>query len=116
MQEEGSLTIAELIEDSRQTTEDKGFHNLSRSFAEEIALFHSEISEALEEFRNGRGFDEIYYSNNGSKPEGIPVEIADVLIRIFDSCKTRGIPIEEALRIKSRYNKSRPPLHGGKRL
>ena len=45
-------------------------------------MIHSELSEALEEYRNGHAVTEIYY--NGDKPEGVPVELVDVVIRLLD--------------------------------
>lgn len=95
-----------------------------RSFGDQIALMHSELSEALEEFRNtGLGDTDkfIYYLSgswgvDGEKPEGIAVELADVLIRIFDTCGKYNIPLEEALDLKLEYNKTRPHRHGGKKL
>jgi len=80
---------------------------------EKIALMHSEESEALEEYRNGKDPTEVYFSDKG-KPEGIPIEFADVIIRILDVCGRRGIDIGEAVRLKMEYNKSRPYRHGNK--
>ena len=68
--------------------------------------------EALEEYRNGRIPTEIYY--DGDKPEGIPIELADVIIRILDYCGKEKIDIGQALNIKHEYNKTRPYKHGGK--
>lgn len=79
-----------------------------------IALIHSELSEALEEYRNERGPTEIYYREDG-KPEGIPVELADAVIRIRDTAESLGIDLEEAISIKHEFNKTRPYKHGGKR-
>ena len=85
----------------------------TRSFAELIALCHSELSEALEEYRKGRFPHETYQSADG-KPEGIPSELADVIIRIFDMCGHYDIDIEAAIFEKHEFNKTRPYKHGGK--
>jgi NTP pyrophosphatase (non-canonical NTP hydrolase) len=109
-----TMNISDLIQESYGTACDKGWHDRFRSFGEAIALCHSELSEALEEARNGHTVGAIRFVDG--KPEGIPIELADVLIRIFDYCGECGIPLEIALRTKLDYNKSRPHRHGGKML
>lgn len=74
----------------------------------------AEEIEALEEYRNGHGATEIYFSDSG-KPEGIPTELADVIIRVLDYCGYAGINIDAAISQKHEYNKSRPYRHGGKK-
>ena len=110
-----SHEIAEFAERVHQTALEKGWHEEGRSFGDLIALGHSELSEALEEFRAGCPLTQIYFDDKG-KPCGIPIELADLVIRVFDMAEKYGINIAEALEMKSTYNESRPHRHGGKRL
>jgi len=50
------------------------------------------------------------------KPYGVPIEIADVIIRALNFCGRHGIDIKKAIDEKMAYNKSRPFRHGGKVL
>lgn len=113
-----SITIAELIQESHATAVSKGWWQTDRPFSEGIALMHSELSEALEEWRkHGMQDDQLIYTQKGSesgKPEGIAVELADLLIRVADWCGRHDIPLEEALQAKMAYNKTRSHRHGGK--
>ena len=81
-----------------------------REFGTVIALCHSELSEALEEYRNNKP---MHYIENG-KPEGIAVEMLDCVIRIFDYLAEEGVDIDGITREKMRYNEMRPYRHGGK--
>lgn len=110
---EKRFSLTHIANDVHQNAVEKGWWEKDRSLLECIALMHSELSEAVEDGRNGRGDNETYYE--GDKPCGIPSEFADVIIRILDYCANRGIDIQSALFEKMKYNKSRPYRHGGKK-
>lgn len=106
--------INDLVEKAHQNSIDHGFGKEERNFGEIIALMHTELSEAYEEYRHNRKVNETYYEEDG-KPCGIPSEFADVIIRIFDFCGGNDINLEKIILEKMEYNKLRPYKHGGKR-
>lgn len=82
-----------------------------------LLLMHSEISEGVEELRSGRSQTEVYFKkdkNGQMKPEGVPIEMADLIIRALDYCSKYGIDIDRAVRVKMEFNDNRPYRHGGK--
>jgi NTP pyrophosphatase (non-canonical NTP hydrolase) len=90
-----------------------GWWEEHRDFGTIIALIHSEASEAYEEYRNHKPLGTVYTVNG--KPEGIPAEMADIIIRVLDFCGRNAIDIQQIVEDKLEYNKTRGHRHGGKR-
>ncbi|WP_405157019.1 hypothetical protein [Paenibacillus sp. FSL K6-0108] len=121
-------SISELVDAAHENAVSKGWWDKNPSFGETIALIHSEASEALEDYRNGREVTDIWYENKdlktrfkdpitpNCKPCGIPSELADIVIRVMDACGHYGIDLEKAIQEKMAYNATRPQRHGGKVL
>lgn len=93
--------INQLCEKAFETAKSKGWHDEPRETGTLLALIHSEVSEALEADRKGN-------------QENFAEELADVCIRIFDLCGSKGIDLEAAILAKMERNKSRAYKHGGK--
>lgn len=109
------MKINDCVNESYQNALEKGWWEDNRSVGELIALMHSELSEALEEHRNGHSVEKVYYNENKpNKPEGVAVELADCVIRIFDFCGRYDIDLESILKLKMEYNSTRPYRHGNK--
>jgi NTP pyrophosphatase (non-canonical NTP hydrolase) len=84
---------------------EKGWWDSPRPLPELLCLLHSEISEALEAYRNN-----IPEGESGCLSE----ELADLVIRIWDMCGALGIDIAKSVEKKHKYNMTRPYRHGGK--
>lgn len=104
------MRINEMAQEIHENAVEHGWWDEERTFGEIVALCHSELSEALEEYRNGQ---KMYYEIAG-KPEGLAVEMVDCMIRIMDYLAHEEIDIEYVLAQKHTYNKTRPYKHGGK--
>jgi hypothetical protein len=105
-----ATNINELAKAIHENAVAHGWWEEQRSLGDIIALIHTELSEAFEEFRNKKGY--LYYEDG--KPEGIAVELIDAVIRIFDFLYHQGIDIDKILLEKHEFNKTRPYKHGGK--
>ncbi len=92
-------------------------HGFDATPAEDIALMHSELSEALEDIR----VDDwrLHYDTTPGKelkPLGVPRELADILIRVVAFARKHRIDLADAVVRKMLYNETRPYKHGGKTL
>lgn len=91
-------------------------HN--QTFLEAMALVMTECAEAIEHFRHGLEVNQLVQFSDGDghlKPDGVPSELADIIIRVLDICGAWDVDIDEAFRLKMAYNATRPERHGEKR-
>ena len=121
------MTINEIITEAHNNAIAHGWHDGVHNPVELLCLIHSEVSEVLEEIRNSEYIvvnqmklvsNETMTQNRtiNGKPEGVPSELADIVIRVADMCGLYGIDLEAAIIEKMEYNKHRPYRHGGKAL
>ena len=75
-----------------------GWWDQQRTIPELLVLIHSEVSEALEAYRNN---DRANYRE----------ELADILIRLLDAAEGYGIDLEQELILKHAANIDRPHKH-----
>ena len=109
------MTIADLETDAHRTARFKGFYDRGApNMGERLALIHSELSEALEEYRARPDMVSYFYLDESGKPEGFPVELADAVIRIADLFGFLGVDMAGIIRLKMQYNATRPYRHGNK--
>jgi len=109
------MGLNQLAAEIHQNAVEKGWWdgNGGKSFPEILMLCVSELSEALEAFRDG---EPDFYMTEAGIPTGTNVELADCMIRILDYCGSQEIDIEAIIRTKHEYNKTRPYRHGGKKI
>lgn len=121
--------LRELQQTCGDTAASKGFHDDRPAHGPELAnwqgnkllLIVSEVIEAHDEIRNGKPATKTYYPTSVGvdtgaphKPEGVPSEITDAVIRCFDFAYTEGFDLAGIIAEKLVYNASRERLHGKK--
>ncbi len=105
------MKINETAKKIHETAVAKGWWEKERNVGEVLALIHSEVSEALEEWRVGKM--QTYFSDE--KPCGFYSELADVVIRVCDLFAHFGVDLENEIKLKMDFNELRQFKHGGKK-
>lgn len=134
------MNINELAKEVHENAVNHGWWEKPPSLPEALCLIHGELSEALEEYRNGSPLvygtcalspddcdfaltcENVGHPDAGGekagacKPEGIAVELADVILRTLDLMAALGVDVDAVVMAKHRYNLGREYRHGGKRI
>ncbi len=127
------MEISKLQKEIHALAREKGWYDSTegRKPLEMLALIMSEIGEAVEEVRSGNepiyghaqnqidGQFKISFKDSRfgkyTKPEGEFVELADAIIRILDYAEYRGVDMEQVIKLKHEFNKTRSYRHGNKK-
>lgn len=133
------MNINELAKEVHENAVKHGWWEKPPTLPEALCLIHAELSEALEEYRDGNPLvygtcalspedcehsaecdllknPELLKSVGSCKPEGIAVELADVILRTLDLMAALGVDVDAVVMAKHRYNLGREYRHGGKAI
>lgn len=106
--------IPGIMAEGLQTIKDKGLFVDEEDFLHALFMVVEELGEAGKAYRDNGPMQEIWYSIEG-KPEGVPVEIGDAIVRLCVIAAKYGMPLEQAIKEKMAFNKTRPHRFGGRK-
>ncbi len=117
------MNINELMKQVHETAIQKRWWDEPQTFGDLMILVVTEATKAHKHIRDfGEKDVQRIWANSDPKtvfegvaqPEGVPIELADIIIRTLDIAAHYNIDIETAIKVKMGYNKVRPARHGGK--
>lgn len=121
MTSDQEYVINQIAIEAYQNAKSKGFHDkdgdVVADYARWSANLHGEVSELWEAARKGelnKPCDKASFMEDqlGESLTCEEEELADIIIRAFDTSVARGISIGRAIRVKMAYNATRSHMHG----
>ena len=122
------MNLNELAAEIHAENKLRGFDVSTEPFPQPVMMIVTELSEAVEADRSAKcactdWIESAYPESEDCEPEfcnafcnniknTVEDELADALIRLLDLTAALGIDIDKHVRLKRRYNKSRPWKHG----
>lgn len=83
-------TLVQMTDEVREINTEKGWRDPGKTYGDFIALLHTEVGEMTDAFR-------VWGLKDGTredgKPEGVGSELADVFIRLLDTCDVVGVRV-----------------------
>ena len=103
------LKLNDFAKEVRRNSEAHGFKSVNQDPLQLTAWMYKEVMELYDEFLAYNRADETRYGKDG-KPEGVPAEIADIILICMVMADQYGIDLEAAMIEKHTYNETRPYL------
>lgn len=131
------IVLASMQREVYETTKANGWYDEDRTFGDDIALLHSEVSEMFEAYRDHEmitwfehkegcvhvplnDLHDTIPDRDGCtchpKPHGAGPEAGDLLTRLLDTCHRYDIDLALGFQQVSAHNKTRGYKHGGKAI
>lgn len=101
---QAAVTLWNMTDTVNHINRDNGWFDTDRTFGDDCALLHSEVSELFEAYRKDMGKDEM------------GKELADILIRLLDTAYRQDISIGYYFALKCEENRQRGYRHGGRKV
>ncbi len=89
--------------------------SLRNYYGNNLMLIAGEVAEAHEELRLGHDMSYEYVNEHPGKegkPEGVPSELADIVIRALDLAAETNVDLAAVIEGKLAYNATRERMHG----
>lgn len=132
----GARIVDRLQAEVKEVNMANGWYEDNRTVLDECMLLVTEVAEMAEAFRDGQmirlhkyesptGYaivapgdpnDILWSQDKLPKPIGFPTEVADVFIRLLDTCERHNIDLVAETEAKLAFNATRGYRHGGKTL
>lgn len=112
---ETSNQLNDMMEYVERVNRENGWYDKDRPFSADIALLHSEVSEAYESFRKSGSVTTFSGDiDDDYDKDSTGAELADVFIRLLDTCNRHAVDLTFEFYAKMSYNEDRSYRHGGK--
>ena len=114
------MDLKQLQVEAHQIAREHGWYDTERSFGDCIAEVHAALSRALEAYREHglKDWRSHTYSDGfvdehpqGEKPEGVPYELADVVIRVADMAEWYELDLDVVVMARARKKDDHLDVH-----